>query len=75
MPQLSATTAEVAAPGKTSSLAERMGSLDLFRGATIAFMIIVNNQDEEVAYWPLKHSQWNGWTPTELVFSFFIFIV
>jgi predicted acyltransferase len=75
MPQLSATTAEVAAPGKTSSLAERMGSLDLFRGATIAFMIIVNNQDEEVAYWPLKHAQWNGWTPTDLVFSFFLFIV
>jgi predicted acyltransferase len=50
-------------------------SLDVFRGATIAFMIIVNNQDEEVAYWPLKHARWNGWTPTDLVFPFFLFIV
>jgi len=38
-------------------------------------MIIVNNQDEEVAYWPLKHARWNGWTPTDLVFPFFLFIV
>lgn len=75
MSQLSEATAQVAAPGETSSLTERLVSLDLFRGATIAFMIIVNNQDEEVAYRPLKHAQWNGWTPTDLVFPFFLFIV
>lgn len=53
----------------------RLISLDVFRGATIAFMIVVNTQDEEVAYWPLKHARWNGWTPTDLVFPFFLFIV
>jgi predicted acyltransferase len=60
---------------KASRSATRLLSLDIFRGATIAFMIIVNNQDDEVAYWPLKHAKWNGWTPTDLVFPFFLFIV
>jgi predicted acyltransferase len=51
-------------------------SLDLFRGATIAGMILVNNAgDESHSYWPLRHAQWNGWTPTDLVFPFFLFIV
>ena len=51
-------------------------SLDLFRGATIAGMILVNNAgDEPHSYWPLKHAEWNGWTPTDLVFPFFLFIV
>lgn len=51
-------------------------SLDLFRGATIALMILVNNAgDEPSSYWPLKHAQWNGWTPTDLVFPSFLFIV
>jgi predicted acyltransferase len=51
-------------------------SLDLFRGATIAGMILVNNAgDERTTYWPLKHAQWNGWTPTDLVFPSFLFIV
>jgi predicted acyltransferase len=51
-------------------------SLDLFRGATIAGMILVNNPgDEQTTYWPLNHAKWNGWTPTDLVFPFFLFIV
>ena len=51
-------------------------SLDLFRGATIAGMILVNNAgDEPNSYWPLKHAVGNGWTPTDLVFPFFLFIV
>lgn len=51
-------------------------SLDLFRGATIGAMILVNNAgDEPSSYWPLKHAEWNGWTPTDLVFPFFLFIV
>jgi predicted acyltransferase len=58
------------------SPASRLMSLDLFRGATIAGMILVNNAgDEPSSYWPLKHAQWNGWTPTDLVFPFFLFIV
>jgi predicted acyltransferase len=58
---------------KTSS---RLLSLDLFRGATIAAMILVNNAgDEASSYWPLRHAEWNGWTPTDLIFPFFLFIV
>jgi predicted acyltransferase len=54
----------------------RLLSLDVFRGATIAGMILVNNGgDEESSYWPLLHAEWNGWTPTDLIFPFFLFIV
>jgi predicted acyltransferase len=66
-------------PTLTSQSAQPSGrllALDLFRGATIAGMILVNNPgDEQTAYWPLKHANWNGWTPTDLVFPFFLFIV
>ena len=54
----------------------RLLSLDLLRGLTIGFMILVNNNaDEHVAYWPLKHAAWNGFTPTDLVFPTFLFLV
>jgi predicted acyltransferase len=54
----------------------RLMSLDLFRGITIASMILVNDPgDGPSSYWPLEHAQWNGWTPTDLVFPFFVFIV
>ena len=51
-------------------------SLDVFRGMTIAAMILVNDAgDWKHVYWPLEHAEWNGWTPTDLVFPFFLFIV
>src|SRR5213082_1520427 len=54
----------------------RLTSLDVFRGLTIAGMILVNNSGDGVhTYWPLEHAKWNGWTPTDLVFPFFLFIV
>jgi predicted acyltransferase len=53
----------------------RLLSLDLLRGVTIAFMILVNNPGSENAYAPLKHAYWNGFTPTDLVFPTFLFIV
>src|SRR5579863_2126918 len=63
-------------PASSPSTASRLMSLDVFRGATIAGMILVNNAgDEPSSYWPLKHAEWNGWTPTDLVFPFFLFIV
>jgi predicted acyltransferase len=63
--------ASVSQPAKT-----RLQSLDVFRGATIAAMILVNNAgDEQSAYWPLQHAKWNGWTPTDLIFPFFLFMV
>jgi predicted acyltransferase len=54
----------------------RLDSLDVFRGLTIAAMILVNNAgDWAHTYWPLRHAPWNGWTPTDLIFPFFLFIV
>src|SRR5215217_1789284 len=54
----------------------RLISLDVFRGLTMAAMVIVNNPgDWGSVYWPLLHAEWNGWTPTDLIFPFFLFIV
>ncbi len=54
----------------------RLLSIDLLRGLTIGFMILVNdNGDEQHAYWALKHAYWNGFTPTDLVFPTFLFLV
>ena len=54
----------------------RLVSLDVFRGLTMAGMVIVNNPgDWGNVYWPLLHADWNGWTPTDLIFPFFLFIV
>jgi predicted acyltransferase len=59
-----------------SSLSGRMLSLDVFRGLTIAGMILVNNPGTwSSIHWPLEHAEWNGWTPTDLIFPFFLFIV
>ncbi|MEW6455873.1 MAG: DUF5009 domain-containing protein [Acidobacteriota bacterium] len=57
-------------------LKKRLFSLDVFRGITIAGMILVNNPGSwKYIYPPLKHADWNGWTPTDLIFPFFLFIV
>jgi predicted acyltransferase len=54
----------------------RLVSLDIFRGLTLAFMIIVNTPGSwQYVYSPLEHSKWNGCTPTDLVYPFFLFIV
>ena len=54
----------------------RLRSLDVFRGATVAAMVVVNNPgDWSSVYWPLLHAEWHGWTPTDLIFPFFLFIV
>jgi predicted acyltransferase len=54
----------------------RLMSLDVFRGATIASMILVNNPGTWSAiYKPLEHAEWHGWTFTDLIFPFFIWIV
>lgn len=51
-------------------------SLDAFRGLTIATMILVNNPGNwEHVYTPLDHAPWHGWTLTDLIFPFFLFIV
>ncbi len=54
---------------------ERLLSLDVFRGLTIAGMLLVNDPGTwSSIYPPLEHAAWNGWTPTDLVFPFFLFI-
>lgn len=60
----------------TANTPARLLSLDFFRGATVAAMILVNNPgDWGNIYAPLEHAEWNGCTPTDLVFPFFLFIV
>lgn len=55
---------------------KRLISLDAFRGFTIAAMIMVNNPGSwKYVYPPLEHAEWNGLTPTDLIFPFFVFIV
>ena len=54
----------------------RFTALDIFRGLTICFMIIVNTSGNgATTYWPLQHAGWNGFTPTDLVFPSFLFAV
>src|SRR5712671_1625739 len=84
--------ATLATDPPATTVRPRLESLDVFRGLTIAGMILVNNPGS-VAYWPLDHAdelmtahpagwypgKWwvdaNGWTPTDLIFPFFLFIV
>lgn len=57
-------------------VAKRLLALDVLRGLTIALMILVNTPGSwEYVYAPLRHAPWNGCTPTDLVFPFFLFIV
>src|SRR3954453_12332458 len=54
---------------------ERLLSLDVFRGLTVAGMLLVNDPGSWGAiYPPLEHAAWNGWTPTDMIFPFFLFI-
>ncbi len=54
----------------------RLRSLDVFRGLTMAGMVIVNNPgDWATVYAPLLHAEWHGWTPTDLIFPWFLFIM
>ena len=54
---------------------KRLISLDVLRGITVAGMILVNNSGGQYAFAPLKHAEWNGLTPCDLVFPFFIFML
>ena len=58
------------------NVAPRLRSIDVFRGLAMAAMVIVNNPgDWNTVYAPLLHAEWHGWTPTDLVFPFFLFAV
>ncbi|HEV7992066.1 MAG TPA: DUF5009 domain-containing protein [Gemmatimonadaceae bacterium] len=62
-------------PPPAAPARERLLSLDVFRGITVAGMLLVNDPGTWSAiYPPLEHAEWNGWTPTDLIFPFFLFI-
>ncbi len=54
---------------------ERLLSLDVFRGITLLSMVLVNSHGAQYKYPPLSHVAWHGWSYTDLVFPFFVFIV
>lgn len=62
-------------PATTASPMKRLLSLDVARGITIAFMIMVNNNGGSGSWHFMNHAEWNGLTPTDLVFPTFVFIV
>jgi predicted acyltransferase len=71
-----ATAASVVSTERTIAGPPRVLSVDLLRGLTIAFMILVNDPgDWGHVFGPLDHSPWNGWTLTDLVFPTFLFLV
>jgi len=75
-PQAPPAPVPVAKPTPPKPPRERLLSLDVFRGLTVAGMLLVNNPGTWAAiYPPLEHAEWNGWTPTDLIFPFFLFIV
>jgi predicted acyltransferase len=66
----------IASADAVSPQSTRLLSLDAFRGITIAGMLLVNNPGSwSTIYDPLEHAAWHGWTPTDLIFPFFLFIV
>jgi predicted acyltransferase len=70
LPRFSKTSVSVNAPS------ERLTSVDLYRGLAVAGMILVDNPgSDDLAYWPIKHAEWNGWTPADFIFPSFLFLV
>ncbi len=65
----------MANPAGTKAPMKRLLSLDVARGITIAFMIMVNNNGGSGSWRFMNHAEWNGLTPTDLVFPTFVFIV
>ena len=59
----------------SGSASKRLLSLDVLRGVTIAFMIMVNNNGGPGAWTQMNHAAWNGFTATDLVFPTFLFVV
>lgn len=53
----------------------RLRSLDVYRGLTVAGMVLVNSPGSDEVFAPLRHAVWNGWTPTDLIFPSFLVIM
>ena len=65
---------QVVSVASASAKSGRLTSLDVFRGITVAGMILANNGGGS-SYAPFHHAEWNGWTPTDMIFPSFLFIV
>jgi predicted acyltransferase len=61
---------------ETARRSSRLLSVDVFRGIAVAGMLLVDYPgDESAGYWPIRHSPWNGWTPADLIFPSFVFLM
>lgn len=75
-PDIAVTEVPAGSAAPPAAAAERLVSLDAFRGITIAAMTLVNNPGAWAhIYPPLAHAEWHGWTHTDLIFPFFLLIV
>ena len=74
-PSLAEKPATLTNPDLKPTAAQRFLSLDIVRGITIAFMIMVNNNGGPGSWHFMNHAEWNGLTPTDLVFPTFVFVV
>ena len=74
-PSLADQPATMINPASSSTPLQRFLSLDVVRGITIAFMIMVNNNGGPGSWHFMNHAEWNGLTPTDLVFPTFVFVV
>jgi predicted acyltransferase len=67
---------ETAAGEACNRPTERLMSIDFYRGLAVMGMILVDNPgSDDQAYWPIKHAEWNGWTPADFIFPSFVFLV
>jgi predicted acyltransferase len=65
-----------AMPQSAKPLSERLLSVDVYRGLAVAGMILVDNPgSDDLAYGPIKHADWNGWTCADFIFPSFLFLV
>ena len=74
-PNLAEKTIAMTNPALAPTPVQRLLSLDVVRGITIAFMIMVNNNGGPGSWRFMNHAEWNGLTPTDLVFPTFVFVV
>src|ERR1700761_8909115 len=74
-PSLAEKQSTITNPALSSNPVKRLLSLDVVRGITICFMIMVNNNGGPGSWGFMNHAQWNGLTPTALVFPTFVFVV
>src|SRR5579863_10655159 len=57
-------------------ISQRLTSVDVYRGLMVAGMILVDNPgSDDLAYTPIQHTEWNGWTAADFIFPSFIFLV